>query len=220
MSDHRIIAIISNALGRTCGRQRPDGLHRLMCCRLAGCRRACTSIRAVVASLRPCDGILPGCGRHRAGRPRPRRMPRVRGCSWLILGGKVFFPPNPPLSLLCSGGKKPGGRRRAPAPSRPLVGGPPFAPSRRPARWRVGMRAHRPRRSASCLGGFRRCPPAGRRPAHPLRCGPVPILGNRPAPLHFFTQFIIAYYNSIATNSGFSRENSGFSGFSACAAMV
>ena len=60
--------------------------------------------------------------------------------------------------------------------------------SRRPARWRVGIRAPRPRRSASCLGGFRRCPPAGGRPAHPLRCGPVPILGNRPAPLYFFTR--------------------------------
>ena len=114
VSDHRVIAIISNALGRTCGRQRPGGLRRLMGCRLAGCRRACTPIQAVVASLRPCNGILPGCGRHRAGRLEPADAASTRR-SWLIFGVKGLFPPKPPFisSLFRRGGPCPRAGRRS-----------------------------------------------------------------------------------------------------------
>ena len=169
------IAIIPDPLGRTCGRQRPGGLHRLMCCRLAGCRRACISIQAVVASLRPCHGILPGCDRHRAGRLKPTVAASTRPFV-VDLGGKGLFPPKPSfISSLFRGGIRPTkGRFGHPwPPAAPLVGG-------------SEDRAHRRPGAASCLGGFRPCPPAGRRPAHPLRSGPVPILGNRPATASLF----------------------------------
>ena len=151
----------------------------------------------MVASLRPCNGILPGCGRHRAGRLRPADAASTRRFVVGLWGERSFSPQTPLYLFSVPGGRSmpTGGWGRPSGPPCPTLVGVGHA-------WRVWVHTrhrkalsrpstveprHRPPGAASCLGGFRGCPPAGGRPAHPLRCGPVPILGNRPAPLHFFT---------------------------------
>jgi hypothetical protein len=68
VSAHR--AIIANSLGRTCGRQRPGGLRRLVAHRLAGRPSPCPSARP--RSSRGHAAACPGrCATAEYGRPRP-----------------------------------------------------------------------------------------------------------------------------------------------------
>ena len=120
------IAIIPDPLGRTCGRQRPGGLRRLMglsaCGVSAGLHLNTSGGRfAPAVSWHPAGfaaGIVPADSN--------RRMPRVRGVSWLVFGVKGLFPPKPPFisSLFRRGRSLPTGGWGRPSgpPCPPLVG--------------------------------------------------------------------------------------------------
>ena len=97
-------------------------------------------------------------------------------------------------------------RPRCGRPLPPLVGG--------------GARPAGPVRPPRSLAGRNASSPPAAVGILPRRVPPLPARRRSARTASLFHSFIIAYYDSIATNSDFSRENSGFAGFSACAAIV
>ena len=165
----------------------------------------------VMASCRVAAGIVPADSN--------RRMPRVRGVSCLVFGVKGLFPPKPPFISSLFREKKAGEKGGLPPHhGRSLAAHPSPRPSPRSL---AGRNACPPPASVGILP--RRVPrlPARRRSARAsvaVRPGSHPGKPARTA--SFFQSFIIAYYNSIDRTCGFSLENRGFAGFSACTVMV
>jgi hypothetical protein len=200
---------LGSSSGRPCG-ARPGGLRPARARRHPGRRGPGPQTNtsggrfAPAVSWRPAGfaaGIVPA--------DSDRRMPRVRGPSWLAFGVKGLFPPKPPfISSLFRGGVRPtkGTAGHPWPPAAPLVGGSGCVPTARP----VGILP-------------RRVPPLpARRP--PARASVAVRPGSHPGkPAHtasLFHSFIIAYYYLRDSTLSFSLENCGFAGFSACAVMV
>ena len=177
-SAHRVIVIIANALGRTCGRQRhadAGGRRRLVAHRLAGRPSLCPSARP--RSSRGHAAACPGrCAAAGYGRPRPGGvMPPAKSaapgaCGIVPLGSAGSCPPcspNPPMKFGGGVGLRRERRQAAvaalrhvfcPPPSPPLGGlQPPPPPSRGSGGWASCRAVGRPVRPPRSLAG-RQCP--------------------------------------------------------------
>ena len=175
----------------------PEYSRRLICAdRASQYKRWSLRSGRVMASCRVAAGIVPA--------DSDQRMPRVRGPSWLVFGGKGLFPPKPPFisSLFRRGGPCPqaggvglpglpaphslvwgmrGGRGYTPATVKRYRVPPPSSPAT----------TARPVRHPALAGSAVARPPAGNRASVAVRSGSHPGKPARTA--SFFHSFIIAY---------------------------